>query len=94
VKPSPGAPAVGVPKLYTRYGVLAATCVAENPAIFASVVVDPQVPVDAMSLTRFDAARLSPDNCKEHKRVSVQAVAPTSAPRIWKMPTSKLKLEL
>ena len=28
--PSPGAPAVGVPRLYTRYGVLAVTCVAGN----------------------------------------------------------------
>jgi hypothetical protein len=80
--------------LYTRYGELAATCVAENPAMLASAVVVPQVPVDAMSRTRFDEARFTPDSCKEQRRVSVHSVAPTNAPRMWKMPTSKLKLEL
>jgi hypothetical protein len=62
--------------------------------MLASAVVDPHVPVDAMSRTRFDEARLTPDSCKEHRRVSVHSVGPTNAPRMWKTPTSKLKLEL
>jgi hypothetical protein len=62
--------------------------------MFASEVVAPQTSVDAMSRTRFDEARLRPESCKEHKRVSVHSVAPTRAPRMWKTPTSKLKLEL